>query len=289
MTKVEKKAALEYLMFLKKKRCGKIKGQGCADRRKQREHTSKEDASSPTVSIEALMLSCIIDAKEEQVVAIPGAFMQAGNDKLVHMQLEGTMAELLVRLDPKLYRKYVQTINGKLVVYVELKKALYGTMRAALLFWKLLTSTLAKMGFIINPYDWCVTNKDVNGKQCTILLHVDDLKISHEDPEVAMTIMAQLEKAFGQEAPLTVMCGKVHDYLGMRLDYSTSGKVQVKMLDYIENMLEDLPMDMEGESATPTASHLFDVNTEDPVMLNKEQADIFHHNVAKLLFLCKRA
>ena len=31
----EKKSPLKYLMFLKEKRCGKVKGQGCADRRKQ--------------------------------------------------------------------------------------------------------------------------------------------------------------------------------------------------------------------------------------------------------------
>ena len=179
LTREQKKAALEYLMFLKKKRCGRIKGRGCADGRKQREYTSKEDASSPTVSIEALMLSCVIDAKEGRdtaTVDIPGAFMQADMDELVHMRLEGTMAELLVRLDPKLYRKYVQTINGKSVLYVELKKALYGTMRAALLFWKLLTSKLVAMGFEINPYDWCVANKDIDGKQCTIVWHVDYLK-----------------------------------------------------------------------------------------------------------------
>ena len=30
------------------------------------------------------------------------------------------MAELLVKLDPKLYRKYVQTENGKQELYVEL-------------------------------------------------------------------------------------------------------------------------------------------------------------------------
>jgi hypothetical protein len=83
------------------------------------------------VSIEALLLSCVIDAKEKRDVAtvdIPGAFMQADMDKLVHMRLEGTMAKLLVQLDPKMYQKYVQTINGKSVLYVELKKALYGTM-----------------------------------------------------------------------------------------------------------------------------------------------------------------
>ena len=86
MSREEKRASLRYLMFLKKKRCGRIKGRGCADGRKQREHTPKEDASSPTVAIESLMLSCAIDAMEGQDVAtvdIPGAFMQADMDKLV--------------------------------------------------------------------------------------------------------------------------------------------------------------------------------------------------------------
>jgi hypothetical protein len=78
------------------------------------------------------------------------------------------MAELLVKLDPKLYRKYVQVERGKNVLYVELKKALYGTLKAALLFWKKLSSQLEEWGFVINPYDWCVANKMINGKQCTM-------------------------------------------------------------------------------------------------------------------------
>jgi hypothetical protein len=63
------------------------------------------------VAIEAVLLTYFIDAKEGQDVAtvdIPGAFMQADMEALVHMKLEGKMAELLVKkLDPKLYRKYV--------------------------------------------------------------------------------------------------------------------------------------------------------------------------------------
>ena len=97
-------------MFLKKKRNGSIKGRGCADGRKQRLYTAKEDASSPTVAIESVMLSSVIDAKENRDVAtvdIPGAFMQADMDDVVHMRLEGKMAELLVKIDPKMYRKHV--------------------------------------------------------------------------------------------------------------------------------------------------------------------------------------
>ena len=36
MKTCQKNAAIQYLMFLKKKLCGKIKGRGCADSRKQR-------------------------------------------------------------------------------------------------------------------------------------------------------------------------------------------------------------------------------------------------------------
>jgi hypothetical protein len=76
-------------------------------------------------------------------VNIPGGFMQADMDDLVHMKLEGKMAKLLVKLEPKLYRKYVQIKRGKQVLYVELKKALYGMLRgAALLFWKKLSAQL---------------------------------------------------------------------------------------------------------------------------------------------------
>ena len=86
--------------------------------RKQRLTTRKEDASAPTVSVEALivMLSCTINAKEGRDIAtvdIPGAFMQADMDEIVHVRWEGSMTDLLVKLDPKLYRKYIINENGK--------------------------------------------------------------------------------------------------------------------------------------------------------------------------------
>ena len=293
MTNDDKKAALQYLMFLKQKRNGTIKGRGCADGRKQRAYTAKEDASSPTVAIESVMLSCVIDAMEGRDVAtvdIPGAFMQADMDDVVHMKLEGKMAELLVRIDPKLYRKYVQVEKGKQVLYVELRKALYGTLKAALLFWKRLTGKLKEWGFEVNPYDWCVMNKNINGKQCTILWHVDDLKISHVDHEVVTEVISWLEQEFGAEAPLTKTRGKVHEYLGMTIDFSEPGKVKFTMIDYIQRMLNDLPADMDGEAATPASNHLFEVNPDSANMqLDATTADFFHHNAAKLLFLCKRA
>jgi hypothetical protein len=152
------------------------------------------------------MLSATIDALEGRDVAtvdIPKAFMQADIDEVVHVKFEGEIAEMLVKMDPKLYHKYVKDEHGKLVLYVELLKALYGTMRAALLFWKKLSSHLVTLGFVINPYDWCVANKTIDGHQCTILWHVDNLKISHMDAKVNTNIIKLIDDEFGKEAPLT--------------------------------------------------------------------------------------
>ena len=119
--------ALPYLMFLKQKRTGQIKGRGCADGQQQRLYHSKEDASSPTVSIESVIITSAIDAKEGRDVAtvdIPGACLQAEMDELVYMKIEGSMFDLLVELDPNRYKQFVTFGNNKKLLYVKLKKAL---------------------------------------------------------------------------------------------------------------------------------------------------------------------
>jgi len=51
------------------------------------------------------------------------------------------------------------------MLHVKLKKALYGTLQAALLFWRLLLDTLIEWGFRLDEYDKCVANKTINRKQ----------------------------------------------------------------------------------------------------------------------------
>jgi hypothetical protein len=57
-------------------------------------------------------------------------------------------------------------------MYVELLKALYGTLRASRLFWDKLTSKLQEWGFVPNPYDKCFVNKTINGKQCMVAYQI---------------------------------------------------------------------------------------------------------------------
>ena len=79
-------------------------------------------------------------------------------------------------------------------------------------------------------------------------------------------------------------CGKVHDYLGMTINYSEDGKE--KMLDYVDGNLEEMPADMDGVAVTPAATDLFTVN-EDSDALDNDRADTYHWLSAKLLYLYK--
>ena len=133
-----------------------------------------------------------------------------------------------------------------------------------------------------------VANKSIEGKQCTILWHVDDIKVSHCSARIVTGVVKELQQEYGKETPLTVSCGKKHDYLGMVIDYSRDGAVIITMFDFISNMLKELPLDRDGKSATPAPLHLFAVD-ENAKVLDETTAQFFYHNVAKLLFLCKSA
>jgi hypothetical protein len=229
----EKKSTVQYLMFLKEKVTGQIKDRGCANRRSQREYLTKEETTALTVVTELLFISCAIDAYEKREVAVvdlPGAFMQVSvEDEIIHVKLEGVMCEIMTKLDPKLYKKYVVYKKGKPVLYMKLSKPLYGTIQAALRFWEDLSRKLQEGGFELNPYDFCIANKTINGKQCTILWHVDNLKISHRSAKVVSNIIDKLDRTYRQEivggkrANLTISRGKAHNYLGMKLDYRKPG------------------------------------------------------------------
>ena len=89
----------------------------------------------------------------------------------VHLILEGEVAESILNLELTLYTDYTwRNHKGKMMIYVQLKKALYGTLQAALQFWNLLSNTLQEWGFMINGYDRCVADKIINGNQCTIII-----------------------------------------------------------------------------------------------------------------------
>ena len=78
------------------------------------------------------------------------------------MVLRGELAEMMIHIAPQIYRPYVKMDKkGTPILYVRLKKALYGLLRSSLLFYRKLRGELEAYDFKINPYDPCVGNKMV--------------------------------------------------------------------------------------------------------------------------------
>ena len=65
--------------------------------------------------LESVFITSTIDTKEGRKVVtidIPGAFLHADNDDYVIMKMVGTLAELMVKTNPRLYRQYVVLEKG---------------------------------------------------------------------------------------------------------------------------------------------------------------------------------
>jgi hypothetical protein len=71
-------------------------------------------------------------------------------------------------------------------------------VKSALLWYDLFTEKLKERGFVLNPYDPCVANAVINGKQCTVGWYVDDTIISHVNPEVVTGVIEDIESSFGK-------------------------------------------------------------------------------------------
>jgi hypothetical protein len=203
LTHARRKSILESHMFLKQKRTEAIKGRTVAGGNKQRDFISKEEASSPTDATKSVLLTCIIDAEERRdvaVVDIPNAFIKTrieDEKDMTIIKIRGILVDMLLDIAPDTYTPYV-TVDKKGVkqLIVQCLNAIYGTMMASLLYYNKFRKSLTKIGFLFNPDDPCVANKQISCNQFTICFHVDGCKLSHKSPKVMDTIIKWLRKEY---------------------------------------------------------------------------------------------
>ena len=243
-----------------------------------------EDLSSPTVANTSLLTIAAIAAAEGRkvmVMDIGGAFLNADislTGVIVHMRLDKLMTSILVEIDPS-YAVFVEADGSS---YVQLDKALYGTVEAAKLWYDQLSSRLVKYGFVKNPYDPCVFNKiGVLGNQLTVCFHVDDIFATAVD-DLDLNNLEKYVKSVWKD--ITVKRGPIVDYLAMTFDFTTPGEVRITMDNIINNILSDCGIDT--ERATPATSALFDVR--DVPKLSISDSAYYRTFVAKMLYLSKR-
>ena len=294
LTQEMKDKALPILMFMVLKRNGVLKTRGVADGSVQRLFTNKDDESSPTPDFYAFKYICAIIAKEARDVAtvdLPGFFLQTEQEgeELILLKLTGEVALLLVECDPNRWKKHLRKENGKWIIYVICKKAIYGTMNAALLAYKKLAKLWKQWGLVMNPYDPCVWNADIQGSQFTVVFHIDDLLMSHRSATVVTDMIKKLDREYGTKDDLTVTRGRVHEYLGMTIDFTVPGECAFSQFDYIKKMISLLPDSLKvNYRNTPAPEYLFKID-ENSEPLDMKRKDEYHALVAKILWASQRS
>jgi len=284
----QKRRALRAVNLIKLKRTGTVKGRMCANGAPHRKFIPREEAKSPTVSLDGLMYTALTAAHEKRKVVsfdVPGAFLQADipKDKFRLLKLEGKYVDIMCEVNPE-YSKNVRIENGKKVLYLQILKALYGMIESALLWYELFVTVLQEQGFELNPYDKCIANKIINGSQCTISWYVDDNLITHKDQSVLDDIVKIIEDRF---PGLTVTKGDEHTFIGMKMKFYKSGKLGIILKEYLEECIDEFGDDL-GPAVTSVAGRwLFQID-DNARKLTTEKADKFHSIVAKLLWVSQR-
>ena len=93
-------------MFLKSTRPGKMEGKRFADGHPQREYITKEESSSPTILLYALMGSFVINIVDDRkviTVGTPGAFLQGDwpkNKLPEYITFETIMVDTICEINP---------------------------------------------------------------------------------------------------------------------------------------------------------------------------------------------
>lgn len=221
-------------------------------------------------------------------VDLPDFFLQTDQDKLLLLKVTGSGEIILVESNVKKWKKHLCMENGKPVIYVKCKKAIYGTMNAALLAYKKLAKLFKEWGFTMNPYDPCVWNKTFTKYQVTTVFHIDNLLLSCKVSSMVTLLITKLQKEYGSKEPLSVTRDKFHEYLEMVLDFLQNNVCMLSQYDFIKKFWLAIPDCWKpGYETTAAPANLFKIDPDSP-LLNNAKKDDYHTYSAKVLWCSQR-
>jgi hypothetical protein len=241
-------------------------------------HPSK---NAPAARLETIMLTLAVAGAEGRRCAaldVGNAYLEAemGDDE-VYVELDPTSAMIAKQLDPSL----AQYEDSRGIITAKLKKALYGCVQSARLWYEKLKRVLLDLGFEMNPYDQCVFNKLHDGKQLTVCTYVDDLLATSVLKSNLTWIRDALSKVFKK-----VKYSDEDDLQFVSLEIcQREGQITVRMDKYVQSLIEE--WDGTGKDASPARPDLFR-STCDSAAVDDERSGVFRRRVARLLYLAKR-
>ena len=242
------------------------------------------DISSPTAfssSIMAVITQAAAKNKAVMTIDVGQAFLNAEmTGVLVHVRLDKVSVTLLKKIDPDTdYDSYMDADGSVTVV---LDKALYGCVESARLWYEHLSGVLSSLGYIKSSYDDCLFNKfdDFGVIISSSIFHVDDGLIIADTEEILDTFLTGFMSAFDNN--VKVHRGRIHNFLGMHLDFTDSNICKVHMQQYIADVLST--WNIVKARNVPAKSDLFSILTDSPV-LSVDQSKLLHRGIAQLLYL----
>jgi hypothetical protein len=263
----------------------KWKARFCACGNHQDKGMYEEDLSSPTMTLESVFIILVFAAQWNSDVVtadITGAFLESilPTNDIVYMYLSRDAVDELKKIDPSIYEYILE--DGR--VLVKLLRALYGTIQAAMLWYKLLRKIILEYGFIQHVNDRCVFILKRKGVVFIVGFHVDDLLMVCKDKNLISHFIAYL---LGKFTNVTVHEGKEQTYLGMMIKMEEDGVISVSMDGYVASVLDmyNLPIDVKVND--PQSDDIFNID-KNSINLDESRRKKFHSVVYMLVYLGKR-
>ena len=155
-------------------------------------------------------------------------------------------------------------------------KALYGILVSLILYYKNFREDIEGIVFQVNPYDICVANQIKSENQQTVTNTVDYLIYRHVVPKINDKFVEWCEETYVSDnlGHVKVARGKIHDYLGMIVDFTQEGALNIDMKYYIKVMLKELPYKIKATQKTLWTDKLLKIQ-ENTMKLDKGWRIIF--------------
>ena len=150
----QRRDALASINIIKEKRGGGIKGRSVAVGRKQKNFYKTYYITSLTISTYTLLMTLMVDVWEQLAVGtsyVRVAYLQADMEDLAILRKVGTSVDVLCKVNRE-YKHFLIEERGNKLIYLRIKKALYGCIQLEMLLYNIFSETLKKMVFKINPY-----------------------------------------------------------------------------------------------------------------------------------------
>ena len=288
--KIERQDILPGHGLVKEKSEERIKGRfvGGGNRQDRGKYDIYREISTPTASLSSFFAVAAHTASKNLAIGsfdVKQAFTKApmpADRKKIRVRLIKSYVDIIKSISQELNDLYTsfQSENGSVIV--ELDYALYGTLEAGRIWYDYFRNILvSKFDCKVSAHDDCVFNMfDSNGIIIsTIVIHVDDGFISGSSEKILDDFFGKLTAELGE---LTIRRGRVHDYLGMLLDFSQPNVVHITIEKMIKQLISDWNVSKMRNS--PAKSDLFSID-ESSESLSEENSKQLHRGIAQLLYL----